>query len=101
MSETSLSGCEQRAAAMACCADLRTHPAPQAPVAGHGLAGPLQRSGFADAFSYGVPCLAVHVYDSIPAAVPAVLSRSGSFPLDSAASVTACMALAFGSGLQL
>lgn len=35
---------------------------------------PPQRKGFADAFSYRAPCPMMHVYDSIPAAVPAVLS---------------------------
>lgn len=104
MSKSSLAGCRQRAAVGAGCAllpDPLALKALLAALAGHGLAEPLLRSGFADAFSYRVPCLIVHVYDSIPAAVPAVLSRSGSFPFDSAASITEYIALAFGSGLRM
>lgn len=91
MSKAFLTGCRQRGAVRASCALLPDSLALQALLAAlarHGLAEPLLWSGSADTFSYGVPCLIVHLYDSIPAAVPALLSRSGSFPFDSVASIT-------------
>lgn len=53
------------------------------------------RGASAAALGEGARCLSVHAYERVPAALP----RSGSFPSDSAASVTEWVAL--GSGPRL
>lgn len=69
---------------------------------GSGRAPPLPPAGSRrERLPLPQPCPGRAACDSIPAALPAGSPAAGSFPFDSAASITEPIAPAFGSGLQL